>query len=108
MDDMVGGDAARFGSLKLRFASPVFPGDRLEMRAWHDAGYKDLHISVNLSGYQFKEKELPVKVQLVNTPDASHHAPPPLASVAISKNPIDDRVCPLVSVNPLRTAFVAR
>ncbi len=34
---LCGGDAARFGSLKLRFASPVFPGDRLALRAWHDA-----------------------------------------------------------------------
>ena len=31
------GDAARFGTLKLRFASPVFPGDLLVVRAWHDA-----------------------------------------------------------------------
>jgi peroxisomal enoyl-CoA hydratase 2 len=30
------GDAARFGALKLRFASPVFPGDTLRLRAWHD------------------------------------------------------------------------
>lgn len=31
------GDAARFGTLKLRFASPVYPGDLLSVRAWPDA-----------------------------------------------------------------------
>ena len=30
------GDAARFGSLKARFSSPVYPGDRLTVQAWHD------------------------------------------------------------------------
>jgi peroxisomal enoyl-CoA hydratase 2 len=30
------GDASRFGTLKLRFASPVVPGDSLNLRAWHD------------------------------------------------------------------------
>ena len=29
-------DPARFGSLKVRFSSPVFPGDTLRVRAWHD------------------------------------------------------------------------
>ncbi len=29
-------DVARFGSLRLRFASPVHPGDELHLRAWHD------------------------------------------------------------------------
>jgi acyl dehydratase len=33
---LAGGDAARFGALKLRFASPVLPGDTLDLRAWHD------------------------------------------------------------------------
>lgn len=28
---------ARFGTLKLRFAAPVFPGDLLTVRAWPDA-----------------------------------------------------------------------
>ena len=31
-----GGDAARFGMLKLRFSSPVYPGDLLRVQAWHD------------------------------------------------------------------------
>jgi len=31
------GEAARFGKLKLRFSSPVYPGDLLQVRAWHDA-----------------------------------------------------------------------
>lgn len=31
------GDPARFVSLKLRFAAPVFPGDLLTVRAWPDA-----------------------------------------------------------------------
>jgi acyl dehydratase len=30
------GDAARFGALKLRFSSPVIPGDALAIQAWHD------------------------------------------------------------------------
>ena len=30
------GDAARFGSLKVRFSSPVFPGDALRIVGWHD------------------------------------------------------------------------
>ena len=30
------GDAARFGALKLRFSSPVIPGDVLAIQAWHD------------------------------------------------------------------------
>ncbi len=30
------GDPARLASLRLRFASPVFPGDRLQLRVWHD------------------------------------------------------------------------
>ena len=33
---LCGGDAARFGSLALRFSSPVLPGDRLDLLAWHD------------------------------------------------------------------------
>ena len=33
---LCGGDAARFLSLKLRFSSPVYPGDELHLRAWHD------------------------------------------------------------------------
>lgn len=30
------GDAVRFGALKLRFSSPVLPGDVLAIEAWHD------------------------------------------------------------------------
>jgi acyl dehydratase len=30
------GDPARLGSLRLRFASPVIPGERLRVLAWHD------------------------------------------------------------------------
>jgi peroxisomal enoyl-CoA hydratase 2 len=30
------GDAARFKKIKVRFSAPVFPGDRLQVRAWHD------------------------------------------------------------------------
>ncbi|MCI4429583.1 MAG: 3-alpha,7-alpha,12-alpha-trihydroxy-5-beta-cholest-24-enoyl-CoA hydratase, partial [Burkholderiales bacterium] len=30
------GDAARFSALRLRFASPVFPGDTLRLLVWHD------------------------------------------------------------------------
>lgn len=30
------GDTARFGSLRMRFSSPVYPGDELKVRAWHD------------------------------------------------------------------------
>ncbi len=33
---LCGGDPARLGGQRLRFASPVFPGDRLCVRAWHD------------------------------------------------------------------------
>ena len=33
---LCGGDAARFGSLKARFSSPVYPGDVLTVQAWHD------------------------------------------------------------------------
>ena len=33
---LCGGDAARFGALKLRFSSPVYPGDLLSVQAWHD------------------------------------------------------------------------
>jgi peroxisomal enoyl-CoA hydratase 2 len=33
---LCGSDPARFGSLRLRFASPVFPGDPLRLLAWHD------------------------------------------------------------------------
>ena len=33
---LAGGDPSRFGTLKLRFSSPVFPGDTLRVRAWHD------------------------------------------------------------------------
>ena len=33
---LCGGDAARFASLRLRFSSPVYPGDRLRLLAWHD------------------------------------------------------------------------
>lgn len=36
LDALAGGDPARFASLKLRFSSPVFPGDRLRVAAWHD------------------------------------------------------------------------
>ena len=30
------GDPARLAGLRLRFASPVFPGERLQVLAWHD------------------------------------------------------------------------
>jgi len=30
------GDPARFAALRLRFSSPVFPGDRLQLLGWHD------------------------------------------------------------------------
>ena len=30
------GDASRFSALRLRFSSPVFPGDTLRLLAWHD------------------------------------------------------------------------
>lgn len=33
---LCGGDAARFGSLTLRFSSPVYPGDTLRLVGWHD------------------------------------------------------------------------
>ncbi|MFN0186997.1 MAG: MaoC/PaaZ C-terminal domain-containing protein [Aquabacterium sp.] len=33
---LAGGDAARFGALKLRFSSPVIPGDTVVLRAWED------------------------------------------------------------------------
>lgn len=33
---LCGGDPARMGGLRLRFASPVFPGDTLRVLAWHD------------------------------------------------------------------------
>ena len=33
---LCGGDPARFGSLAARFSAPVFPGDSLQVRAWHD------------------------------------------------------------------------
>ncbi len=33
---LCGGDPARFGSLQLRFSSPVFPGDQLQLLGWHD------------------------------------------------------------------------
>ena len=33
---LCGGDPARFATLKLRFSSPVFPGDTLHLLGWHD------------------------------------------------------------------------
>lgn len=33
---LAGGDAARFKRLKVRFSSPVYPGDTLHVVAWHD------------------------------------------------------------------------
>ena len=30
------GDPARFGTLKARFSAPVYPGDTLQVHAWHD------------------------------------------------------------------------
>jgi acyl dehydratase len=33
---LCGGDPARFGALRLRFSAPVFPGDLLRLRVWHD------------------------------------------------------------------------
>jgi len=33
---LCGGDATRFASLRLRFSSPVIPGETLQLRAWHD------------------------------------------------------------------------
>lgn len=34
---LCGGDPARFSKLKVRFSSPVLPGDDIVLRAWHDA-----------------------------------------------------------------------
>ena len=33
---MCGGDVARFGSLRGRFADHVWPGDRIVTKMWHD------------------------------------------------------------------------
>ncbi len=33
---LCGGDPARFGALKVRFSSPVLPGDALRLVGWHD------------------------------------------------------------------------
>ncbi len=33
---LCGGDAARFKQFKARFSAPVYPGDRLDVLAWHD------------------------------------------------------------------------
>ena len=33
---LCGGDPARFGTLRARFSSPVYPGDTLCLLAWHD------------------------------------------------------------------------
>jgi len=33
---LCGGDAARFVALKLRFSSPVYPGDTLRLVGWHE------------------------------------------------------------------------
>ena len=33
---LCGGDAARLQSMALRFSAPVLPGDRLQLRVWHD------------------------------------------------------------------------
>ena len=33
---LCGGDASRFAGLKLRFSSPVYPGDTLQLLGWHD------------------------------------------------------------------------
>ncbi len=33
---LCGGDVSRFGSLRLRFSAPVFPGDQLHVLAWHE------------------------------------------------------------------------
>lgn len=30
------GDSRRFRTIKVRFSSPVYPGDKLQLRAWHD------------------------------------------------------------------------
>ncbi|MDX2202171.1 MAG: MaoC/PaaZ C-terminal domain-containing protein [Hyphomicrobiaceae bacterium] len=34
---LAGGDPARFSKLKVRFSSPVFPGDELGLRAWRES-----------------------------------------------------------------------
>lgn len=36
LEALCGGDAARFVSLKVRFSSPVYPGDELRIVGWHD------------------------------------------------------------------------
>lgn len=37
LDKLCGGDPKRFSKLKVRFSSPVIPGDTLVVRGWHDA-----------------------------------------------------------------------
>jgi acyl dehydratase len=39
---LCGGDPARFGTLRARFSSPVFPGDTLCLLAWHDGPHRVL------------------------------------------------------------------
>ena len=36
LDETCDGDATRFRKIKVRFSSPVYPGDELEIRAWHE------------------------------------------------------------------------
>ena len=36
LDALCDGDPARFRRIRVRFASPVYPGDTLAVRAWHD------------------------------------------------------------------------
>ncbi len=34
--ELADGDASRFQSIRVRFTAPVYPGDHLTIRAWHD------------------------------------------------------------------------
>ena len=36
LDALCGGDATRFSAMKVRFSSPVYPGDRLRVLAWKE------------------------------------------------------------------------
>lgn len=58
---LAGGDAARFGAIKLRFSSPVIPGETLRLRLWHDGpgrvvfqGMVDGRIVVNNAFFEYR------------------------------------------------------
>lgn len=82
--------AERTGDIRILGRWILYQSCR-QLKAWHDLGYPDIFVSVNLSPVQFVDKDLVVQVAgvLEATGIAGHHLKLEITEGAIMSNPQD-------------------